>query len=371
MTDKNLNTSEDEIDLLALLKTILQGKKTIFRFLVIFGIIGLFIAIFSENEYTASTTIVTQSSKKVGGSLSGLASLAGINIGGIGQEESISPQLYPQIINSVSFQKEMLETLLTIEGQDEKVSYKEYYTTIYSPTLLSDVKKYTIGLPGLLIGLLKSKKSELSNQVVDDEKEAVIYITEEEKNLIDLLTSQLSININDKEDYITLSATMPEAKAVADIVKNAQELLEDYVIDFKVQKSLSQLSFIKTRYLEKEKDFKKVQESLALYSDRNQGVNTARSKTQLMLLQSEYDLAYSVYSELAKQLETQEIKVKEDTPIFTIIEPVFVPLEKSAPKRSIILTIWIFLGLVISIGYIIGKQPLRNMMKEIKSTNEY
>jgi uncharacterized protein involved in exopolysaccharide biosynthesis len=131
------------------------------------------------------------------------------------------------------------------------------------------------------------------------------------------------------------------------------------------------LSFIKTRYLEKEKDFKKVQESLALYSDRNQGVNTARSKTQLMLLQSEYDLAYSVYSELAKQLETQEIKVKEDTPIFTIIEPVFVPLEKSAPKRSIILTIWIFLGLVISIGYIIGKQPLRNMMKEIKSTNEY
>ena len=187
---------------------------------------------------------------------------------------------------------------------------------------------------------------------------------------MELLKSQLSINVNDKEGYITLSAKMPEAQAVADLVKNAQNLLEAYVIDFKIQKSQSQLSFIKTRYLEKENDFKKVQESLAVYSDRNQGVNTARAKTQLMLLQSEYDLAYSVYSELAKQLETQEIKVKEDTPIFTVIEPVFVPLKISAPKRSFILVVWIFLGLVISIGYVLGKQPLQKILKEIQSNRE-
>jgi len=73
-----------------------------------------------------------------------------------------------------------------------------------------------------------------------------------------------------------------------------------------------------------------------LCSDQNQGVNTARAQTQLLLLQSD-DLAYSVYSELSKQSESQEIKVKEDTPIFPIIEPVFIPLKKSAPKRSIIL----------------------------------
>ena len=370
MTDKNSNTSEDEINLLALLKKILQGNKTIFRFVIVFGMIGLFVAIFSENEYTASTTIVTQSSKKAGGTLSGIAAIAGLNLGGMGQEESISPQLYPQIINSVSFQKELLETLITIEGQEEKVSYKEYYTTIYTPSVLSSVKKYTIGLPGLLIGLLKSEKSEVVRVDGVDKKGAVIYITEEEKDLIELLKGQLSVNIIEKEGYITLSASMPEANAVADLVKSAQNLLEDYVIDFKVQKSVSQLSFIKTRYHEKEKDFKKVQQDLAMYSDRNQGVNTARAKTQLMLLQSEYDLAYTVYSELAKQLETQEIKVKEDTPIFTIIEPVFVPLEKTAPKKSIILLVWVFLGIIISIGYVLGKQPFQNIIKEIKSPKE-
>jgi LPS O-antigen subunit length determinant protein (WzzB/FepE family) len=370
MIDKNSNSSEDQVDLLALLKTIIEDKKTIFRFVIIFGIVGLFVAIFSQNEYTASTTIVIQSSNKPTGSLSGIASLAGAKLGLSGQEVGISPQLYPQIINSVPFQKELLETLLTIEGQDEKVSYKEYYTNIYTPGVLASVKKYTIGLPSLLLGLLKSEKPESPSKSVDDEKEAVIYITKEEKNLIKLLKSQLSINFNEKVGYTTLSANMPEAKAVADLLKSAQDLLEAYVIGFKVQKSASELSFIKTRYLEKEREFKKVQQGLALYSDQNQRVYTAQAKTQLMLLQSEYDLAYSIYLELAKQLESQEIKVKEDTPIFTIIEPVFVPLEKTAPKRSLILFIFLLFGLVLSVGYILVKHPLQNIIKELITKNE-
>jgi uncharacterized protein involved in exopolysaccharide biosynthesis len=91
---------------------------------------------------------------------------------------------------------------------------------------------------------------------------------------------------------------------------------------------------------------------------------------ELMLLQSEYDLAYGVYSELAKQLETQELKVKEDTPIFTILQPVFVPLEKTGPNRALILIIYTFLGFVLSIGYILAIEPIQNIIKEIRSTKE-
>ena len=143
-----------------------------------------------------------------------------------------------------------------------------------------------------------------------------------------------------------------------------------YVIDFKIEKSSSELDFIKNRYQEKEQEFQKIQRKLAVYTDRNQNVNSARAKMELMLLQSEYDLAYGVYSELAKQLETQQLKVKEDTPIFTILQPVFVPLEKTAPKRSLILIIYIFLGFVLSIGYLLAKEPVQNIIKEIRSTKE-
>lgn len=359
---------EDTIDIIALLQSIWKGKKLILKTVLVFMILGLFIAVFSQNEYTASTTIVPQSSsEKPGGSIGGLAALAGINLGSVGQQSSISPTLYPQILTNISFQKELLETLITIEGQDNKITYKEYYTNVYSPSVLSSIKKYTIGLPGVLIGLLKS--DEISKEESKN-NDSLPQITQDDKKLIELLLEQLSMEVNDKDGYISLSTTMPEARAAAELTQKAQELLEQYVIDFKIEKSSSELDFIKNRYQEKEQEFQKIQQKLAVYTDRNQNVNSARAKMELMLLQSEYDLAYGVYSELAKQLETQELKVKEDTPIFTILQPVFVPLEKTAPKRSLILIIYTFLGFVLSIGYILAIEPIQNIIKEIRSTKE-
>ena len=366
--NNSFENQEDSIDIIALLQSIWTGKKLILKTVLVFMILGLFIAVFSQNEYTASITIVPQSSsEKPGGSLGGIAALAGINLGSVGQQSSISPTLYPQILTNISFQKELLETIITIEGQDKKITYKEYYTNVYSPSVLSSIKKYTIGLPGVLIGLLKSDKTSNEESINND---SLPQITQDDKELIELLLVQLSMEVNDKDGYISLSTTMPEARAAAELTQKAQELLEQYVIDFKIEKSSSELDFIKNRYQEKEQEFQKIQQKLAVYTDRNQNVNSARAKMELMLLQSEYDLAYGVYSELAKQLETQELKVKEDTPIFTILQPVFVPLEKTGPKRSLILIIYTFLGFVLSIGYLLAIEPIQNIIKEIRSTKE-
>ena len=58
---------------------------------------------------------------------------------------------------------------------------------------------------------------------------------------------------------------------------------------------------------------------------------------------------------MAKQLETQRIQVKEDTPVFTIIKPVSVPIERSKPNRPMILIIWTFLGGIIGVGMVFGR----------------
>ena len=38
----------------------------------------------------------------------------------------------------------------------EPVSYEEYYTTIYSPGVLGYLKKYTLGLPGVVPSLFRA-----------------------------------------------------------------------------------------------------------------------------------------------------------------------------------------------------------------------
>ena len=358
MEHKNTHSAEGEIDLLALFKTIWQGKKTIIRFVMIFGFIGLFIAVFSAKEYTASVTVVPQTGgSKVSGNLGGLAAMAGINLGGA-NEEGIPPALYPKIVQSIPFQKELLQTPLSFSHITNKVSYQEYYTKHEQFNLLAFIKEYTIGLPGKFLSIFKPKKV-----VATEEKNDVIYRTTlQDVELFKNLEAQLALEVNAKEGYVKISFSMPEALASAQMTKRAQELLQQSITAFKTQKTKEEFLFIEERYAELKKDFEKKQAFLASYRDRNQGLSTSRSQARLESMQSEYNLAFSIYTELAKQLETQKIKLKENTPVFTVINPVSVPAIKSKPKRAMIFIIWLFIGIVIGTGVVFGK----NWIKKIK-----
>jgi len=363
--DTDIQHADDEIDLIQLAKTLWEGRKTVIRITLIFMVLGLFIAIFSAKEYTATTTMVPQSAEggsKLGGSLGGLAAMAGINLGSMGGGSSIPPTLYPKIISSIPFQKELMQTPLSIEGQSGQVTFADYYLEIKKPGLLGTIKKYTIGLPGLIIKAIRGERTDA--MLASQSNDQLLSITEDEKKLIRILSAQLSLEVNDKDGYVSLSARMPEAKAAAQLAKKAQELLQEAITDFKIQKAKDQLAFVEERYAEKEAVFNAVQEKLARFRDQNRNVSTAVAQTQLERLQSDFSMASSVYTELAKQLETQKIQVKEDTPVFTIIEPVSIPMDKSKPQRPMILVIWTFLGGIVGVGMVFGREFFGSIKKQ-------
>jgi len=355
--NKTATMEDDSIDIIAVSKELWEARKTILKITLVFTFLGLFVAIFTKNEFTASTTFVPLAQgKSTGGSLGSLASLAGISLGGgIGGEE-ISPELYPQIVNSIPFQLELLNTLLTIDGQAAQISYQYYYENVYNPGVLAILKKYTLGLPGVLLSSLKSGSVTAD---VNGKENEIISISQIENSLIIQLTNQLNLAVNAEEGFVSISVTLPEAHASAELTLKAQKLLQAYALRFKTQKSIEQLKYIKERYTEKQAAFNAIKIALARFQDQNNGINTALGRTKLLQLQSDYDLAFSVYSELAKQLETQQLQVKKDTPLFTVLKPVSIPSEKSAPKRAIILAVYLFLGFVLSLGIVLGKKYLK------------
>lgn len=360
--DKEVTIKEDEIDLVELLQKIWTGRKTIFRIVFLFTLFGLFIAIFSAKEYTSKTILIpTMSEKKVGGSLSSLASMAGISLDQIGKGE-IPPSIYPQIVSSIPFKKKMLEAKLSINGQPEKVSFKEYYTNIYSPGVLGWLKKYTIGLPGVLITAIRGSKQEDGSR--EKKSDGLIVVSQEEQILFAVLDDLLELTVDKKEGVISLSGNMPEPIASAQITEFAQQLLKEYIIEFKSKKAMEELLFIEELYDEKKKEYQESELKLALFQDQNQNVITATARRQEKKLQSDYSLKLSLFTELSKQLEAKKIQVKEDTPIFTIIEPVSVPVEKSKPRRTMILAIWIFLGIVVGIGVVFGREWIKKLKEE-------
>ncbi len=365
MTEENKKSSqtnsveEDEIDLIALAKNIWDGRKLIFKIVLLFALIGLAVAMLTPKEFTASTTLVPQTSQgtsKLGG-LSSLASMAGFNINMSQGVTELSPQVYPQIVQSVPFQLEIMNTPFKIEGIDKPVTLYEYYTEYYNPGFLSAIKKYTIGLPGVILKAVRGEQK-YSAEIIETDTVQTIKLTPKQEAVRKIIASSISLSLNDKEGVIELSATFHEPGLTAQVTQKAKELLQQYITEFKVEKATAQMKFVEERYDEKKAEFQKAQAELASFRDRNKNVTSAVAYTEEERLQNEYQLAFNVYSELAQQLEQARIKVKEDTPVFSIIKPVTVPLEKSKPNRPLILIIWIFLGGIIGLGWVFGSQYL-------------
>ena len=355
MTVEQINKQEEtEIDLIEVIRKLWAKRKFILKVTVVFMALGVLIALFSPKEYTAGCTMVPQIGEKTtGGNLSGLAAMAGINLGSNSGGDVLMPNVYPKILSSVPFQKELMQTEIKFEDYEQPVCLLDYYTgeEYRKFSLLGTIKKYTIGLPGLILGALS--KEEAIPGLPDSASSGIQSLSKEEDDCMKILANLVTLTVNDKEGYITLSASMPEPVAAAQLAYKVQVLLQKYVTEFKIEKARANLEFIEERYADAKSEFERKQEELAEFRDANRNFASAVAKTTEERLSNEYAVVLGVYSELAKQREQANIQVKEDTPIFAVVEPVTVPTERSKPKRALICVAFTFLGGFCGVGLVL------------------
>jgi len=358
--------AEDTIDIIALLSKIWSGRKFIIKSSVIAVVIGVLVAVFTPNTYTASSMFTPNSSgSSSGGSsgLKGLASLAGINLSSSMEgAKEISPMLYGKILESYTFKKELLEAPLKNLG--EVTSLRDYFTQGSSSfSFLGTVKEYTIGLPSKIMGLFKSETKESTLEPV----EGMNILSEEDFKYFKAIDDMLSLSINDKDGYLEIKAESNIPQLAAQLVKNGENILQKQIIAIKTKSSLELLAYLEEQYTIKNNLLIESQDNLADFKDRNLNISRSSFSNTQTRLESELQTATAVFQNIVTQLEQVKLQVAKDTPVFSFLKPVVLPTEKSAPKRSLIVIVWLFLGFVVSIGYILAKEPLLNMMKQINT----
>ena len=359
---KNQQIEEDEIDLIELFKKVYNEKKLIFKVTLFAIVFGVVYALFQPNEFTSSTTFIPQLSSGVktgGSSLGGLASLAGINLGGMESSSEFPPSLYPQVVDGIPFKIDLLSSTINLNGGE--ILLKDYFSNQGSSlNILGTIKKYTIGLPSLVLGSFNSQDVLLS-------KSEIYSVTQEDEELFKIVSKALSLSINEKEGFITISFTDNDKNIAAQITQIAQTLLQKKIIEFKNRSSKEMLDFATKQYDEKKTSYEKLQDKRAVFVDKNINISSSLFQNKLSRIESEVNISASIVQQLASQVEQAKLQVNKDTPVFTTIQPVTIPFERSAPKRSLIVIVFGFLGIVFSVGYVIVKEPLNKILKSIKS----
>jgi uncharacterized protein involved in exopolysaccharide biosynthesis len=359
---QDIEVADDEIDLTELIKKIWDRRTFIVKTVLVCMCIGLVVALLTPKEYTASVVFVPQtSSGNSGGSgLGGLASLAGINLGGAGGDgQEIGPELYPKLASDVKFKKSLINAPIHPEGSADSVTYAQYYQEIYKPGALILIKKYTIGLPGLILKAVRGESRETRSS---DSDSNLIFISEQELESFKVLESQLNILSNKKEGYVEISFTMPEPVLAAEMALAAQRQLQEEVIAFRIRNAQEQLEFAEKQYLEKQQEFNAIHARLAAFRDRNRNMASSFGESEEQKLEAEFSLKVSIYTEMAKQLEQAKLQVKKDTPVFSNIQSVSVPTQKSSISGLIILIVSVFIGIFVALAWI-GISELMKGMK--------
>jgi len=362
----------DEIDLTELLRKLWAKRNFILKITALSLLLGLFVALFSPVQYTSTCIVVPQSGEdKTGGGLGSVAAMMGVNLGtAMINEGTLSPVMYPEIIKSVPFTREIMKTKVIVEKSNGKpIALQDYYSdSQYQKfNLLGAVKKYSLGLPGVLIGALRSDKgSQVVEHTLSSDSTTVYTLSAKEKSIYDAIQGAIIIEPNSKDGYVTLGYTFSEAQVAAAVTDQLYRNLEVYVSRFKSEKLEDNLKFVEQSYETARKEFINAQKRLAQFQDANRGLTTASALSMETRLRNEYDVAFSIYRELATQREQAKIAVKENQTILTMVNPPVVPLEKSAPRRSIILIGFLFLGIVVACGWVLSFPYVKKLFKEIR-----
>lgn len=347
---------EDEIDLLELARTIWGRREFIAKVTGVFLALGILIAVTSKVEYKSSCRLMpeNQEGMKAGlGGLGDLAGLAGINLS-TGVSGSLTPDLYPEIVKSIAFQLELIEIPILFENKDTLLSAKYYFEKLDKRTPLSYVGEYTVGLPAKIYEFFNAPRVQSNGT----SKGPYIRLSNRESAMIEGFESRISVEVDSKTGIITISGEMPDAFASADLTQKVVDKLTQAITQYKIEKASDHLKFVEAQFRNAKNEYEAKQASLAQFAERNRNLSSPLAEIEFQRLQNEMSIAFEVYKGLAAQLEQSKIKVKEETPVFTVLEPVHVPNTKSKPKRMMTLFIYAIFGGFVGIGWVI----IRNLV---------
>lgn len=367
-----------KIDFISLLRTIWNGRIKLLFCVFTFGILGIFIAYFSTTQYQSYALLIPEISSapqsRTEQLLQRYGSELGIgNIMGV-QEGVLPPMLFSTIVNSTPFQIELMETELTFQNLDGKVSYRDYVENYSKPSPVDYAAKYTIGLPKTLLVrfkqlIIKQDDAESDDWVTNtNENELVILrLSKKEQEQIDGLRSRIIVEQNIENGLIYSAVTMPDPIAAAELNYAVVELLKKYITDYQLQKVREDLEYTLRMKEESEKKFNEAQFELAEFLDRNRAVSTSIATIELERLRDKKNLAFGIYNSVSQRLEQTKLALNEQRPTFKEVQPVTVPTNHSAPKRLKVMAANVLLGVFFGLFIIFSKSKIIDIYSRIKT----
>lgn len=387
-------TSDDEIDLRAVLRLLFQNYKLILGTAFSFAVVGALISLFILKPiYESTAVILSTRDQSLAGRFSSMFGNSSISqllrFSGINQEVT----QYYEILKSKTLANEVIETLdliklmevevdegdplghekaqywlaeelgkkvqLSMEGDILRLSYRNQNPELahqivaaYLSKLRKFVQKNTATVARSTQEFIEERLNEVESQLkVAEEKYLALQNT---KGVVEL-PSQLGLTLNTASHLRSqLIEKEMEIELYKNIMKDSSEIQRLESEKAQIQAQLSRL----IQGNQKNKSNNKVE----VFTPLSEGASLT---FQFANAERDYLMYVKLSDILRQQLELARIETKKQEPSFQIIDPPIVPLLPVGPNKKLITILSFLFGLLVSCTIIIFASNAPNLPSRV------
>lgn len=337
--------AEEEVSLLDILLVIARYKHLIVRAIAVVAVLGLLYAVLKPPEYTSTARVVRETQAEGGNIPGGISALRGLGINLGGAASGLTPEAYPDILTSREVRLAVVRDTFYFSDEDARMTFVDYVDR--PPGLVGTVLKYTLRLPWTVKGALFPATPRPAGT---DSAGTPVYPTEAEEDAIQAIENSVSSSVDQESGIMTISVTAGEPGPAAQLAQSFLNHLQERVRTIRTEKARQNVQFIEDRFADAKMKLQEAEEQLAAFMDRNKNINSAQLQTEQQRLQRQVTFASDLYSELQTQLTQARIELKRSEPVITVVEEPVPPMQRSAPKRTLIVLLSLILGGFLGIG---------------------
>ncbi len=321
-----------------MLNDVKKHRKLYYKVLPITFVISAFLMLSIPNYYSCTVMLAPELSSmgmKSNSSLASLASSFGINLGGASAgADALLPTLYPDLMNSVTFRASLFPIPVQREDDSTGVDVMTYYD------YLKDGQKLPWWSAGIkaIIDLLPKKEDPANGKV------NTFKLTKEQTEIVKAMGKKVSCDVDKKTMVITINVTDQDPLICATIADSVQTKLQSFITDYRTSKARVDYEYNLKLSHEAKAKYEQARNRYSAYADSHRNVSSQNAQTKEADLQSEMQLQERIYQQVVAQLQQAEMKVQEETPAFTTLQPATVPVKKDGPKRARTCLIFLFLA---------------------------
>lgn len=364
--DDEYEDDEMVIDWMGIVVKLLKGWKTILLVSVIFGVLGIAVALLQQRKYNVKITLAPEAQQGGTSSLGSITAMLGLGNASVGTTaDALNITLFPEICKSTPFLTELFPVTLTpyVSPKEAKAGVVAAPVTVYDHITGADKPKK--GFAAWLKNLLSKEEEEEGDITVNPAQ-----LTKKQAGAAKRLSECISADVDKKTGIATVSVILDDKLMATQLADTVCRRLQEYVIVYRTQKATEDYNYYVKLADEALQNQIKAQAAYAASVDHERNIILQSVNNRRERLRQEAELATQIYSQMAQQRELARAKIQEEKPVFAVVQPATMP-QYAMNSRTKVVLIWGFIGFFLSCIWVgFGKDFLANMRSSVKQRME-